>query len=111
SYALVKDAAAVLHRDAPKALRSNGPSLRTLALIPAGVTLVAGVVSAVLFSQAFAAYRRIPQADGDVPIADADARALAASGRTMQVAAWALAGVAGAALVTAGALFIVGRPP
>jgi hypothetical protein len=113
AFSLVSEAAPLLKRDAPRALKSKGPSLRVLSAIPFGVGLIGGVVGAVLFTQAGAAYGRIPQQAGDTPRPTAEVEQIAANGKAMATAGWICVGVGAAGVATGAALLIMGRstPP
>lgn len=108
AYALVSEAAPMLNRDAPRAPKTKGPSLRTLSIVPAGIGLVSAVVSAVLFTQAFSAYNSIPGVSGGPPATTAQVEAIAANGKLMQTLAWVFAGVGIAGLATGATLFALG---
>lgn len=110
AFTLAQEASATLKRDPPKPLKSKGPGLRVLAIVPAAIGVAAGAVSGVLFSQAASRWARIPMEPGDMPLPTAEVEQLGREGNTFKLAAWVTAGVAVAALATSAVLFILGRP-
>ncbi|MBK7863500.1 MAG: hypothetical protein IPJ65_33840 [Archangiaceae bacterium] len=110
AFALMLDACSALHRDPPRALRSRGPNLRLLAIVPAALGVAAGAASGILFLQASQRWSSIPMASGDMARPVAEVERLGREGNTFKLAGWVCAGVAVAALATSAILFILGRP-
>jgi TolB-like protein len=84
----------------------RGPS-RTLALVPGGVAVAAGIGAGIAFAVSLDAARQLGAMNAP---ADVDPNALAATGRTAQTTGWILTGVAGAGAVAAVVLLIAGSP-
>lgn len=102
----LEDAARVL-ADKLAPSESRGPP-RTLALIPGGVAVAAGIGAGVAFAMSLDAAQKLRTMNAP---AELDPIATASTGRTAQTAGWILAGVAGAGAIGAVVLLVVGSPP
>lgn len=109
AFALAADAALALGRDAPRAPKSRGPSLRALSAIPFAVAVASAAVSATFFVLAANNYGRIPQMAGATPLPTSEVESLGRAGATYQTVGWVLGATAGAALVAAGTMFFLGK--
>lgn len=108
AYALVAEAAPALNRDAPRGYKNKGPSLRSLAIVPASISVVSAAVGAVLLLQARSAYNAIPGVSGAAPAPTADVEATASRGKTFQLAGWVCVGVGIAGAAAAATMFALG---
>src|SRR5256885_1598670 len=71
-----------LHRDAALPLKSKRLPLKLMGGASLAVGVASGAAAALLLSQANAAYKRIPQNEGDTPMPVADVDGLVSRGKT-----------------------------